>query len=158
MEIIIKDIISILDYTIYKKESGAYKKYVNKRVDYNIEYVSPIDITISPKVIYIFTDNIKTNYNDRVLKFYIELLYNIHQNIDTRIVPSFVNSNIGMIKNFEGGSKINNIRGIASYPVNGIDYEIKIYNETAVYQIIICRSTVLKIKPVETLSVVIIIE
>ena len=74
----INNILAILDYIIYRNENGVYGKFLNKKYDYAIEYISPVNITIIPKVLYVLTDNIKENYNSKILNLYISLLYNIH--------------------------------------------------------------------------------
>ena len=173
MNNIIGDVLSILDYIVFRQENDIYKKYTNKQYNYGIEYISSIDITIIPRTIYIFTDNIKNDYEDKVLKFYIDLLYKVHQCINKSKIPVLENTNVGLIKSIGRDKKISIIRGATLYPLKGTDFEIWIYidelpkneerqssscdfnSNVLPYRIIICRSTELSTRPNEDLSIII---
>lgn len=176
MEKVIDDILSIFDYIIFRKENDVYKKYLNKEHNYNIEYISPISITIIPRTIYVFTDRITDNYDSCILKFYVELLYKIHQNINKRTVPTINRNNIGAVEKIQSQKKISIIRGATLYPLKGTGYEIWIYaddfssndsnlrfinveytSKAVPYRIIICKSCEVESK-IDNLSITIYLE
>lgn len=170
MNNVIEDVLSILDYIVFRKDNNIYKKYTDKQYDYGIEYTSSIDITIVPRTIVIFTDNIKENYSDKVLKFYIELLYRVNQSINKHKIPVLENSNVGKITCMGRNKTISIVRGVTLYPMRGTDYEIWIYvdelpksegqftvaeysSSIIPYRIVIGRSTKLNADLNEDLSV-----
>ena len=155
-------ILSILDYILYRKENETYKKYLVKYYNYNIPYISPIQIIIIPRTIYIFTDNIKDNYTQKVLKYYIDLLYNIHKKINKSKIKILEYHNMCTVKAFQDKKNISIIRGNTLSNLNESDYEIWIYIDSSCsknmtkhftnnidtsnidsYRIIICNSSII---------------
>ena len=75
----IEQVLSILRYIMYRKKDTICESILNKKYDYSIEYVSPISITIIPKVIYILT---KYNNNRIIIIRYIYILYSCNSKIE----------------------------------------------------------------------------
>jgi hypothetical protein len=130
MENTINDILLILDYIIYRNDNDVYKRYLNKEYNYNIEYISPIKITLIPKVLFVLTDNIKENYNDKILMFYITLLYKIHStNINKLRICTIDHTNMATVKHYKHEKRVSIIRGNTLNLSNGTDFEIWIYTD-----------------------------
>ena len=79
-----KDIVlGILDIVILEKYDDKYINYVIKTIDYNIEYVEPIDIIIIPRKIYVSTKRIREElplkeFRKVVVKFCTDLVIGIN--------------------------------------------------------------------------------
>jgi hypothetical protein len=77
-----KDIVlGILDTVIFDKYDDKYTKYITRSIDYNIEYLEPIDIIIIPRKIYVSTKKISNcdpaEYRTIVAKFCSSLVVDI---------------------------------------------------------------------------------
>ena len=128
MQDTIKEILSILEYIIYRNKNIMYEKFLNKEYDYSIEYISPIKVTIIPKVIYILTDNIQENRNSKILDLYISLLYNIHNMYHNNIkIYTIEHNNMNIIEYTNNKKEISIIRGNTLTLSNDADFEIWIY-------------------------------
>ena len=130
----INEIISTLNYIFHRNLDPPSILY--KSIDHNISYTLPIDVIVIPKIIYIFTDNIKSdNRNGAILNFYIELLKKIHNNINkNNIYYSDKNSTCRIIKDvfdkeitlIHGDWSSQNLHNIQS----DNKYSIRIYSDT----------------------------
>lgn len=55
-------VLGILDCIIFDKCEEKYIKYLTRSVDYNIEYLEPVDIIIVPRRIYVSTKKISNTH------------------------------------------------------------------------------------------------
>ncbi len=128
MQDTIKEILSILEYIIYRNKDLAYEKFLNKEYDYSIEYISPIKVTIIPKVIYILTDNIQEDRNNNILKLYISLFSQIHNMYHNNIkVYTAEHNNMNISEYQKDKKEISIIRGNTLTLTSDADFEIWIY-------------------------------
>ena len=138
-----EEVMNILNYIMYKKKNDTYKKYLIRDIKYDILFSECIQVKIIPRCIYIFTDNIKDDYNNRILDFYIKLLHNIHKEI---INPIDITNYCSICNIYKYCFKYPLIIRSNSIPTNK-GYEIWIYidketemSELEYYKIIITNS------------------
>ena len=72
MEDTIDIVLGILDVVLLGTYEEKYTKYIEKTIDYGIEYVEPITLVMIPKKIYITTNHLAENYK------YSEYIKNIN--------------------------------------------------------------------------------
>ena len=117
-----KDILmAILDMIILDKYDERYIKYVKKTIDYNIEYLEPIDIIVLPKDIYVLIGN-DIDW-DTVTKFCSDLVVSISSTYSNRDISIKKYTHMGVTKD-TNITKIDSIRfnlGIGSYATIVID-------------------------------------
>ena len=127
----INEVMGVLNYIFTRDENEYYHKHLKKVYNSSIEYISNVDIIIIPKIIFILTDNIKEDYNNKVLNLYISLLKNIHSkyNKNTKICTmEYYPSNY--IDHIDNKREITIIRGNTLTLTHDSDFEIWIYTDS----------------------------
>jgi len=158
MEDTINNILDTINHIIHKRENNTYKEVLTKKYDCNIEFVSPIEVTVIPRTIYVFTDHIKIDYQNKLLNFYIKLLHKIHNDIDKSGIKVVEYLNVGSTTFSNNQRLISLIQADSnSFFTNSYDYIISIFTDklykseinphhfgdtTSVSDINICRITI----------------
>ena len=128
MDNIVEDVLSILKYIIYRTDTKIHEKFLKKWHDYHIEYISPVRVTIIPKVLYVLTDNITDNRNSKILNLYISLLYNIHNMYhENAKIYTAEHNNMGTVETMVAKNEVTIIRGNTLTLSSDVDFEIWIY-------------------------------
>ena len=101
MEETIDSILGILDVVILDKYDDKYIKYLIRNIDYQIEYLEPVSIVITPKRIYVSTKNIThldaQAYRQIITKFCCSLIEGITERYakkDVKIKDRQINKSI----------------------------------------------------------------
>lgn len=122
-------ILQTLDYIIYKKENDVYKQYITKVSTNCNEYCPSIEVLVTPRTLYILTDNIKENRYSKILTFYIDLLYNIHNHNNGIKMKIADIGPMGRVQLIKDERKISIIRGDTFAVERDANFEIWIYTD-----------------------------
>ena len=114
MEETVDNILGILDIVILDKYDERYIKFLTRNINYQIEYLEPVSIIITPKRIYVSTKNIShldtQTYRQVITKFCCSLIEGITERYVKKAVKIKEYSHMGVYENLTTNASLDSVR------------------------------------------------
>lgn len=107
-------IFGILDVVLLDKYVEKFVNYLTITVNHHIEYVDPVEILLIPKKIYITTENIPSDDNNKyreiITRFSCNLIEGITQRYTKKDIKLRTYSNMGMYEKIDQSGSLDSTR------------------------------------------------